>query len=291
MTSPRWAVLACLLVGALPALAEALPAQRLHSRYAELQDRLRDNPFRRPVVLDSTETQREVSGDVYAVLAYPFAAVSLALNNPDHWCDVISLHANTKYCRASVTGAGTVLQVHIGKKTPQELNVVPRIDFQYVLKAASPDYLDIELQASEGPLGTRDYRLAFEAVPLPQSRTFLHLTYSYATSFTAKLAMQAYLATVGHSKVGFTPLPMTTPGEAQMIGGVRGLVERNTMRYYLAIDSFLATAGVAPKAQLEKRLQTWFTAVETYPNQLHEMERGEYLAMKRAEYARQQLAD
>ncbi|MDD5176397.1 MAG: hypothetical protein PHQ05_08265 [Sterolibacterium sp.] len=69
---------------------------------------------------------------------------------------------------------------------------------------------------------------------------------------------------------------------------MRGLLERNTMRYYLAVDTFLSAAGAAPMAQLEQRLQNWFTAVEQYPRQLHEMERGEYLEMKRARCLRQQ---
>lgn len=58
--------------------------------------------------------------------------------------------------------------------------------------------------------------------------------------------------------------------------------------YYLAIDSFLGVAGMAPPAQPEKRLESWFTAVERYPRQLHEMDRDAYLEMKRAEYVRQQ---
>lgn len=72
------------------------------------------------------------------------------------------------------------------------------------------------------------------------------------------------------------------------IGGVRGLIERNTMRYYLAIDSFIGAERALPAAQFESRLQNWFTATERYPQQLHEMDRGEYLDMKRAEYLRQQ---
>lgn len=274
-------------------MAGSDPAQQLQSRYVFLQERLRNNPFRRPVVLDSAQTPQQVSGDVYAVLAYPFATVSAALDSPGQWCDVISLHANTKYCRASISGSESALNVHIGKKTPQALNEVPRIAFQYALKEASPNYLHIELRAGEGPLGTRDYRLVLEAVPLPQSRTFLHLTYAYATSFSARVAMQAYLATVGRAKVGFTPIETTVPGPPQTIGGVRGLVERNTMRYYLAIDSYVATATSAATtspAQLDARLQRWFSAVEEYPRQLHEMERDDYLVMKRAEYARQQAS-
>ena len=61
------------------------------------------------------------------------------------------------------------------------------------------------------------------------------------------------------------------------------------MRYYLAIEAFLGALSVPPRARLEKRLHDWFAAVERYPLQLHELEQGEYLDMKRREYLRQQV--
>ena len=68
--------------------------------------------------------------------------------------------------------------------------------------------------------------------------------------------------------------------------GVRGAVERNTMRYYLAIDAYLDGLSAPPADQLEKRLQTWFTATEKYPRQLHEIDRATYLDMKRSQLRR-----
>jgi len=65
-------------------------------------------------------------------------------------------------------------------------------------------------------------------------------------------------------------------------------MERNTMRYYLAIDSFLGATRTAPAARFEKSLQNWYTAADRYPRQLRDMERQEYVEMKRAEYVRQQ---
>ena len=41
--------------------------------------------------------------------------------------------------------------------------------------------------------------------------------------------------------------------------------------------------------QLEKRLSNWHAGSERYPVQLHELERGEYLDMKRREIQRQQV--
>jgi hypothetical protein len=101
------------------------------------------------------------------------------------------------------------------------------------------------------------------------------------------MAMQGYLATVGRDKVGFTRV---SSGGSDYIGGVRGVVERNTMRYYLAIDAYLGALSSPAPEQFEKRLNNWFSSTERFPHQLHEIDRQQYLDMKRSEYARQQNA-
>jgi hypothetical protein len=264
------------------------PVATLHAKYASLEQRLRQNQFKRPLVLDSAETANRLKGDVYAIVDYPFDAVSSGLNNPDHWCDVMLLHMNTKYCHAVANPSGISLKVNIGKKTPEELADAVRLEFHYKVSAVNPEYFEIMLNAKDGPMGTSDYRILLEAVALPNAKTFLHLSYSYAINFAGKLAMQTYLGTIGSDKVGFTVIGKRDDGQPDYIGGVRGMMERNTMRYYLAIDTFLGAASTVAAAQLEKRLQSWFTAAEHYPRQLHEMDRSEYLEMKRAEYVRQQ---
>ena len=72
------------------------------------------------------------------------------------------------------------------------------------------------------------------------------------------------------------------------MGGLRGVAERNTMRYYLAVEAYLGALATAPALQLEKRLRDWFASTEQHPLQLHEMEREDYLTMKRREVQRQQ---
>jgi hypothetical protein len=44
---------------------------------------------------------------------------------------------------------------------------------------------------------------------------------------------------------------------------------------------------VPPAERLETRLAGWYAGVERFPVQLHELERDEYLAMKRKEVRRQ----
>jgi hypothetical protein len=71
------------------------------------------------------------------------------------------------------------------------------------------------------------------------------------------------------------------------VRGVRGVVERNTLRYYLAIDAFLEAQALPAPQQLQASLQGWFTATERYAQQLHEVDRDTYVGMKLREVQRQ----
>ncbi|HEV7820422.1 MAG TPA: hypothetical protein VGO84_04525 [Burkholderiales bacterium] len=280
------ACLTCMEAAYTPALAaDANPAAALRARFAALGNKLANSPFDRPLHLDSTESSTSVRGDVFALVDHPFAEVQAAFNGPARWCEVLILHINTKFCATATTAAGTVLTLNIGKKTDEPLQETTRVDFDFNVAAATPEYLAVQLRADRGPLSTSDYRILLEAVPAEGGKTILHLTYSYGFGATGRLAMQVYLATAGRGKVGFTATGRQADGKPDYIGGVRGVVERNTMRYFRAIDAYLS----AP-LRFETRVQNWYDATENYPRQLHEVERSAYLEMKRREYQRQQAA-
>lgn len=268
------------------AAMEALGPVGLRARHASLSAQLRTNAFGAPLYIESVETSSSAQGDLYAVVAHPFGKFSTTLTQPAHWCDVLILHLNTKYCRQRGEGSVTRLDVRVGRKYDQPLSEATLLAFTWRPLAAGPEYMDVELGAPNGPFGTRDYRMLVEAVPLDAEHTFMHLGYAFGFGPMANLAIRGYLATIGHDKVGFSTTTASRPGEPPAyVGGTRGLVERNAMRYYLAIDAYLDAPG---PDQLERRLQAWFAASENYPLQLHEIERSSYLSMKRAEYKRQQ---
>jgi len=129
-----------------------------------------------------------------------------------------------------------------------------------------------------------------EAVPLDAKRTFVHMSYAYGYGFAARMAMEGYLATLGRNKVGFTITGQAHDGKPVHMGNVRGVVERNTMRYYLAVEAYLGALGLPPAEQSERRMRDWYASIERYPVQLHELERNQYLEMKRKEIQRQQAA-
>lgn len=280
---------ALLTVGLLAAALVAVPAASaraaddaaslLLAHHAGLQAELDDNAFQRPLVLVSSAPAGRLQGDAYARIASPFAVVREALGSVAHWCDILILHLNVKGCRASDPRAADMLSLYLGRKTDQALADAHRFDFSFARQDGGPDHLQLMLVADSGPLGTSDYRIVLEAVALDAERSFIHMSYSYSYGFAANLAMRGYLATSGRGKVGFSPIGLK--------GGMRGVVERNTMRYYLAIEAYLGAQAAPPAARAERRIEDWYTSIERYPLQLHELERDAYLAMKRRELERQ----
>ena len=292
----RFVVLA-LLVGitSLHASAQGLganpadsSASALLSKYNSLLGALTNNIYGRPLLLESTEAGDQISGNAYAVLDAPFATVSTAFRSANTWCDVMILHINTKYCRAVLGSKPATLKVHIGKKTPQSLQDSSQLEFVMRQVNASDNLLVIQLNADSGPLGTSNYRIELQAAPIDGNKTFMHLRYAYEYGMAGRLAMQGYLATGGRGKVGFsTKTPTTANAKPIYIGGARGAVERNTMRYYLAIDAYLQALSLPPANQVNARLDKWFDATEQYSQQLRETDKASYVAMKKNEIQRQ----
>ena len=267
----------------MAATLEQNPVAALQARYTALSAELANNAFKRPLSLQSTETDHTLSGDLSGVLDVSFGAFGSGLSTAENWCAVLFLHLNTKYCRVA-GGAQAVLTVYIGTKDYQELRDASHVDLAYRLVSNGADYMNVRMIAPKGPLGTSNYLIDLEAIPLGTGKTFMHLRYSYDYGLAARFAMQAYLATIGRGKVGFTKTG-GTEAKASYIGGVRGVVERNTMRYFLAIESWLETPQID---QTDKRLHAWFATIGRYPVQLAEPDENAYMQMKHRELIRQQ---
>lgn len=273
-----------MLVQAQPGKADALQA-----KYRELQGRLANNPFGRPVWLDSKQGANEVEGIVYGVISHPYRNVKSALTQAENWCEILFLHLNVKYCSASQDEGGNMLTLYTGRKTYQELSSAYRIDYRFRLGPVTNDYMQVALKADAGPFGTSDYSIMLEAIPLGADRTFIHVRYSYDYGVMAKVAMQTYLNTLGSGKVGFTVEGEDADGNPVYVTGLRGATERNIMRYYLAIDTYLKSLRLPEEERSEARLREWFRATERYARQLHELSQRDYMTMKRKEYERMQF--
>ncbi|MBT2334718.1 hypothetical protein J7E49_12490 [Variovorax paradoxus] len=277
-------LLAWMHAAAAPTAAD--PAQALRAQHRKLSAELDNSSLGRPVQLGSIETPGGLQGDIYAVVEHPLAEVGRALKGSANWCELMLLHINNRRCRVSGAPGSETLTLYVVRRYDQPVDQAFELPFTYRVANATPEYLMIDLSAASGPLGTSNYHITLEAVALDERKSFLHFSYSYDHNLMVKLATQAYLATFGRDKVGFTVEGQSADGKPEHIRGMRGLVERNAMRYFLTLDAYLAAGA---KGQSEQRQRRWYAATEQYPRQLHEIDLDTYLVLKREDRQREGL--
>ncbi|MEZ5565287.1 MAG: hypothetical protein R3F24_07085 [Gammaproteobacteria bacterium] len=261
-------------------------AATLAQRINALNPPIVASPFGIPLHLQSVEQDNQVRGEVLAIVPYPLSAIRANLDSPAEWCAVLILHLNVKGC--GYASDGDRIRLEMGRKSASTGNSSKGIEFSFSAGNGSATSLLVVLAADSGPLDTRDYRLEFEAAPRDASHSYVRLSYTYQVGAATRFATGTYLQTLGRDKVGFTITGHDSDGEPQYVGGLRGILERNTMRYYLAVDVYLASVGGTGGAQSSTRqtgslFAAWYDATERYPQQLHEMSRKDYLDAKKAE--------
>ena len=269
---------------ALSATALAQDGGALRAKHAALEAKLANNPFRSPLHVVSEEGASAQKGEVYALARHPYSVVAPALRGSQAWCAILLLQVNVKRCEGIQRDG---LSVFFTRRADDPVEQAYQVDLAFDVVAADEDYLRVALHGPEGPFDTRDYRIDVETTPLPGGRTFLHLSYSYAPGWIARTGMRMYLAGSGRDKVGFSVVDRRPDGTPVFVEGVRGMIERNAMRYYLSVEAYLDSLGAPPRERAERRLRNWYTAIERYPLQLREdVSREQYLRAKRAQMAR-----
>ena len=249
--------------------------------------KLEKNSFGFPLFLESFERDDRVRVDVYGIFDYPFSGVVNVLKIPSNWCDIVSLHPNVKACTYRELPAGWRLTFYIGRKVYQPPEAAHQVIYHCRKVDQRQGYLDIILNAEEGPFGTKDHRMRFEAMPLDGERTFVHVSYEYSDTIALRLAEKVYFATLGLGKVGFTVTGTDRNSKPVYVGGPRGAVERNAVRYYFAIESFINTLHYPEKNRFSMRAIKWYDLTNRYREQLFEMDKKDYLTFKTREHMNQ----
>ena len=259
----------------------------LLAKYPLIKNKLEKNQFGIPLFLESREEYSSLHVDVYGVFDYPFEAVRAALQAPNNWCDINSLLINIKACTFRKASDQWQLALYSGRKYYQPPRDAFKLDFSFRLGAPQREYLDIALTAKKGPLFTTDHRLRCEAAPLDKGRTFIHFSYDYSYGALARAAIKTYFATLGRDKRGFSIIATDKKGDPVYMGGVRGSLERNAVRYYLAIQAYMDSLKIPLNQRFEKRNSRWYDLTARFPRQLYELDKDEYLANKRREHNNQ----
>jgi hypothetical protein len=129
--------------------------------------------------------------------------------------------------------------------------------------------------------------MRFEALPLDGGRTFVHVSYTYSDSVALRLAEKVYFATLGWGKVGFTVTGTDRNGKPVYIGGPRGAIERNAVRYYFAIQSSMDTLSYPGGNRFSMRTIKWYDLTSRYRKQLSDLDKKDYLTFKTKEHKNQ----
>jgi hypothetical protein len=249
--------------------------------------KMKASSFGIPLFLDSFEQNKRVHVDVYGIFDSPFSSVVNVLKSPANWCDIVSLHPNVKACTYSEQPGDGLLTFYIGTKEYQSPEKTRQVMYHYRNVEQQPGYLDLLLSADAGPFGTKDHKMRFEALPLEGGKTFVHVSYEYSDSAALRFAGKAYFATLGRDKVGFTVTGSDKNGNPVYIGGPRGAIERNAVRYYFAIQSVMNTVRAPETTVFSMRISKWYDLTTHYRKQLYDLDKKDYLAFKTTEHQNQ----
>lgn len=255
--------------------------------YQRILFRLERSSFGIPLYLESFERDDKVHVDVYGVFDHPFSSVVNVLKVPANWCDIVALHPNVKACTYRELTGARLLIFYLGRKVYQPPEDTRQVMYRYQNIDQRPGYLDIILKADTGPFGTKNHRMRFKALPLEGRKTFVHVSYAYSDSTALSLAENIYFATLGRGKVGFTVTGTDRSGKPIYIDGPRGALERNAVRYYFAIQSFMNTMRYPEESRFQMRISEWYNLTTRYRKQLFDLDKNDYLRFKTKEHKNQ----
>ncbi|WP_111655366.1 hypothetical protein [Isoalcanivorax indicus] len=241
---------------------------------------IRQADFAEPIYVESREDNNQVQGGIYVLIDTPFKTLREKLADKRSWCEIIFLHFNIKACVLDMKSDPTRVSIYSGRLYYQSPEEATRNDYVFEAFSFRDNYLNTVLHGPDGPFGTRDYRIVIQAVPVDEHTTLAHVSYSLHYNMVTRVAQRVYFASAGRHRIGFSREGTdNTP-----VRGVRGMVERNTMRFYLALEAFL---GAPEPNQRDERLERWHTLTLQYPDQLKELDLETYLDYKSKERAHQ----
>jgi len=231
-----------------------------------------------PLTLKSDFTKNRLSAEVYAIKSYDFLRLSSELSKPAQWCQFITLHLNIKAC-VYRTSPGNSLSFFAGRKFYQPAQDAFELQYQFKREYLDEHYFKLSLTADSGPFATKDYQINLEILKVDHD-VLLHMSLAYQTSFSSRLGSSVYLSTLGADKVGFS-LRRDESGEINFISGIEAIVERNVMRYFLALSVYMENTDT------DKMIKAWYLSTEKYARQLHEVKEAQYIKTKQLEFKQQ----
>jgi len=201
---------------------------------------------------------------------HAWADVRSSLANPTTWCRMTTLVPDVRECAVDA-----VEEVDYGVHATLTLSVGSgdggtRQDIEHEFRASvGSDALEASLRAPSAALGVRDAGVTVTAKPGADG-VELELEYGLRSSIRSRLATRAYLAGEAGSRPGIS-YTKDPDGTHQYVTGVRALIERNAMRYFLAFPALLETGSQTDAAD------AWYEIASHYKADLPERSKEAYI--------------
>ena len=253
----------------------------LIQKYEKIRAELANTTFGVPIHIETFSPHRKIHCHVYGIIDQKFQPFSSVMLNPKNWCEILLLHTNIKSSVMKTDkNNGVSLTIYCGRKFYQPPEDTYSLDLKYDVLDEKRDYFHLRLSGEKGPFHTRNYRINLDAAPLSEQQSVIHLSYEYDSGITMKNALKLYYATLGRKKVGFSVVGRNKQGNPIFVKGNQGLIERNSVRFYFAIQAFMETYGFQDDVRFNKRIHRWYDLVRQCPRQLYELPEKEYIENK-----------
>lgn len=275
-----------LLLISVAANADQTDAKLLLHQYRQFSSVSKPINKNIPLRIQSHEQDRRLRVNVFGIVSHPYSRVVAILSKPAVMCDFLILNMNVKTCTYRQAGQRAEMMIYVSGKRYSPLFLALEISPYFELQKKNNKYMRVLMASRKSEWGLKEYSVVVEATPYGES-TLVRFTSQYHASRVNMAATAVYLKTFARSKVGFTVVSQNQRGEPQFVGGMRGVIERNAVRSYLALQAYLETASVPAEQRFETRLRRWFNLTDAYPRQLREMQWQSYLSNKRREYDNQ----
>jgi len=233
-------------------------------------------PFPLAVVSQLEEDLARVA--ISATIPVEFDQLRAFYRDDSNWCHGFIANIYVKACYKK----GDLVRIFYDNNDAyQELSSAFRFDYRIEGQSLDANELLISLVAESGPLGSKDYRLRIEAQATTDNQSNIRLVYQSRYGFVARSALFIYLKTLGSGKIGFSHEP-----NGQPVKGIRGILERNAMRYLLALCAYFANRN--PLKTLQDTLKNWHDYARVFNKELQEIDWIDYQKLKLQEYQDQQ---
>lgn len=265
-------------------------ANALLNRYDKVKSNLKiHSQFSTPLYIASETDGPVLRGEVYGLIVNPdvtYEQLIKTFTNHTNWCEFIPLHLNVKGCIHTVENNKKFIRFYVGRKHYEAMDDVYALKYQFKVLQTTSNYCKIALTAPTGPSGTRNYLFQVEALKM-NGKTLFRIVSQYQSSKRSRFGTNIYLKTMGKKKIGFSVVGADANGKPIYVKGVKGIIERNVVRYFLAGKAFITLQRSKNSRQYQERLSNWFDETERYHKQLYEMSKKKYLQTKLREHENQ----